>query len=260
MCGPANILSSTKNKIFIIIPAYKADETLAEVFERIPNEFMEYVSKIIVVEDGSYSGETATSAALAKLNDKIQIEVHSKNLGYGAAQKTGLKIAFNENADIAIILHADGQYPPELLSFLVEPIIKNSADVVMGSRMHSIKSAYQGGMPVYKIVANKILTYFENFLFGMNISEFHSGYMIYSKKALSSIPFFKLSNTFHFDGEMLILAHLYGLKICDLPIPTHYGNEVSHLKPVKYGLDVLRIAFKIKYFQLTNQIRNYSNN
>jgi hypothetical protein len=106
------------------------------------------------------------------------------------------------------------------------------------------KNALQGGMPLYKYIANRVLTWVENICFGMNMAEYHSGYMLYARRTLESIPFERLSDTFHFDGEMLLMAHKHGLRIKQIPIPTHYGTEKSHLRPVKYGVDVLRIILR----------------
>ena len=127
---------------------------------------------------------------------------------------------------------------------LFEPLFKGEADIVLGSRMKSYRSALSGGMPVYKLIANILLTALENLAYGMRLSEYHSGYMLYSRHALETIPFERLSDSFHFDGEMLMVGgSKKNLRIADLPIPTHYGDEESHLKPIKYGSQVLRTVF-----------------
>ena len=123
------------------------------------------------------------------------------------------------------LLHADGQYAPEILQDLYEPLVKDEADIVLGSRMKNYRSALKGGMPLYKFTANICLTALENLVYGMHLSEYHSGYMLYNRKALERIPFEKLSDRFHFDGEMLMVGGLKKLRIKDLPIPTHYGGE-----------------------------------
>jgi len=126
---------------------------------------------------------------------------------------------------------------------MISPIEKGKADVVLGSRMLG-GEALKGGMPLYKYLGNRFLTFIENIAYGMNITEYHTGYMVYSKKALNTIPFKKLSDTYHFDGEMIMMSGKKKLRIAQIPISTHYGNEKSHLKPIKYGMDVLRIIWR----------------
>ena len=139
------------------------------------------------------------------------------------------------------MLHSDGQYSPEKIPELLVPFDRGEADIVQGSRMLD-GGALRGGMPFYKFVSNKCLTAIENWAFGMKLAEYHSGYMIYSRNAMEKIPFEKLSNSFDFDLEMLVLAHVKGLKIRQIAIPTIYAGEKSHLNPVKYGFDVLSIV------------------
>ena len=126
----------------------------------------------------------------------------------------------------------------------MKPILENKADIVLGSRMKNYRSALRGGMPFYKFIANISLTKLENLVYRLNLSEYHSGYMLYSGRALKEIPFCKLSDTFHFDGEMLLVGGKRGLRIADMPIPTHYGDEESHLKPIQYGFEVLGVILK----------------
>ena len=234
-------MSQQKKNITVVIPAYKADKTLPEVLERIPGKVYDEISNIVIVEDGGTNHPQSVSNQLKQKYSKIEIIWHPTNRGYGAAQKTGFARALELGADVGVLLHADGQYAPEEMERLYQPLINEQADVVLGSRMHDRRSALKGGMPLYKLIANISLTQLENFCYGMKVSEYHSGYMLYSRKALETIPFQKLSDTFHFDGEMLFLSGKKNLRIADLPIPTHYGDEVSHLKPIEYGFDVLKI-------------------
>jgi glycosyltransferase involved in cell wall biosynthesis len=166
---------------------------------------------------------------------------HSGNRGYGEAQKTLLRYALAQGADVGIVLHSDGQYSPEKIPELLAPFDGGTADLVQGSRMLG-GGALRGGMPFYKYVANKALTAIENRAFGMKLAEYHSGYMVYSRKAMETIPFEKLSNSFDFDLEMIVLAKVKGLRIAEIAIPTIYAGEVSHLNPIKYGFDVLSIV------------------
>lgn len=225
------------------MPAYKAALTIESVFKRIPKEFWKKINKVIVVNDGSTDNTEKVIDKLKKKYPKILKINHKVNQGYGAVQKTGFTKARELGADIAILLHSDGQYPPEILQKMISPIEKGKADVVLGSRMLG-GEALKGGMPLYKYLGNRFLTFIENIAYGMNITEYHTGYMVYSKKALNTIPFKKLSDTYHFDGEMIMMSGKKKLRIAQIPISTHYGNEKSHLKPIKYGMDVLRIIWR----------------
>ena len=231
-------------KIVVVIPAYKAADTLPGVIRRIPSPVMNDLHRLLVIEDGGPGVPKSAGPALLSEFSKIEVLSHEKNRGYGAAQKTGFRRALELECDIAVLLHADGQYAPEEMGRLCEPLIENKADIVLGSRMKSYRSALQGGMPLYKFAANIILTGLENLAFGLKLSEYHSGYMLYSRTALEAIPFERLSDTFHFDGEMLMVGLAKkNLRVADLPIPTFYGNEISHLKPLEYGTQVLRTVF-----------------
>ena len=232
-------------KIVIVMPAYNAGKTIVSVFKRIPQDFYAKVFKIIVVNDGSKDDTLKIIKRLKKKYSKILLLNHAVNRGYGAAQKTGFNKAVALDADISVLLHSDGQYAPELLEKMVKPIADGKADVVMGSRFLG-GGALKGGMPFYKYLGNRLLTKIENIAYKMNISEFHTGYMLYSKKALKTINFDRLSDTFHFDGEMVMMAGKKGLRIFEIGIPTRYAEEKSHLKPIKYGFDVLKIIVKEK--------------
>lgn len=231
-------------KIVIVIPAYKAAATLPAVLDRIPREVHEVVHRILVVEDGGEHIPRSTTPELLAQYPKIEVLFHETNKGYGAAQKTGYRRALELDADVAVLLHADGQYAPEIMAELYKPLIEGTADMVLGSRMKNLSGALKGGMPFYKFVANIALSRLENLAYGMKLSEYHSGYMLYSRKALETIPFEKLSDRFHFDGEMLLVGGKAGMRIADLPIPTHYGDEESHLKPIRYGVEVLGVIKK----------------
>ena len=231
--------------VFILMPAYNAASTIEKVFARIPAAARERIGRYVVVNDGSTDG---TEAALARLRVQFPSLVtlaHPVNRGYGAAEKTLLAYALEQGADVGIVLHSDGQYSPELIPDLLRPFDDDTADMVQGSRMLG-GSALKGRMPLYKFVANKVLTAIENRAFGMNLAEYHSGYMLYSRKTIASIPFQKLSDSFDFDLEMIVMAHIKGLRMQEIAIPTIYAGEVSHLRPVQYGLRVLGIVASYK--------------
>ena len=227
------------------MPAYNAGATIEKVFSRIPQRVRDGIERYVVVNDGSTDD---TNEALDRLSGRYANLVtlqHDKNRGYGASEKTLLNYALKENADVAVLLHSDGQYSPEKIPDLWNPLNENRADMVQGSRMLD-GGALKGGMPLYKFLANKSLTALENWAFGLKLAEYHSGYMLYSQKCLTKIPFNKLSDSFDFDLEMIVMAKVKGLKITEVPIPTIYADELSHLKPVQYGFDVLSIIFDYK--------------
>lgn len=222
------------------MPAYNAGATIEQVFARIPQVVRRRITRYIVVDDGSTDH---TAAALDRLQASVPgllVLRHPKNRGYGAAEKTLLDQAVREDADVAILLHADGQYAPESIPDLLAPFDRDEADIVQGSRM-ARRGALAGGMPLYKYVANKGLTALANWAFGMKLSEYYSGYMLYSRAALRVIPYQRLADSFHFDLQMLVMARIKNLRIRQVPIPTIYAGEKSHLKPIRYGLDVLSV-------------------
>jgi glycosyltransferase involved in cell wall biosynthesis len=233
--------------VFVVMPAYNAGATIERVFDRIPEEARRRVARYVVVNDGSTDD---TEAALIRLQTKYPTLVvlrHDRNRGYGVAMKTLLGYARAEGADVTVVLHADGQYSPEKIPELLEPFDAGEADIVQGSRLAGGGGgALRGGMPLYKLMANKALTALENWAFGMRLAEYHSGYMLYGRRALLEIPFERLATSFQFDLEMIVMAKVRGLRIVERPIPTIYADEISHLRPVKYGFDVLSVVWAYK--------------
>ena len=231
--------------VFVLMPAYNAGRTIEGVFARIPEAVKPRIRRYVAVNDGS---KDDTAEALIRLQAKYPNLValnHEKNRGYGEAEKTLLRYARSEGAGVGILLHSDGQYSPEKIPELLEPFDNDTADMVQGSRMLD-GGARKGGMPFYKFVSNKLLTGIENWAFKMKLAEYHSGYMLYSRKAIETIPWEKLSQSFDFDLEMIVLARVKGLRIAEIAIPTIYAGEKSHLNPIKYGLDVLSVVWAYK--------------
>jgi glycosyltransferase involved in cell wall biosynthesis len=227
--------------IFVLMPAYNAGKTVEKVFARIPPAARRRVRRYAVVDDGSSDDTAAVLGRLRALWPDVTVLAHPQNRGYGEAMKTLLGYARAEGADAAVVLHADGQYSPEAMEQMLRPIEDGSAEMVQGSRMLG-GGALRGGMPLYKYVANRALTAIENRAFGLRMAEYHSGYMAYGRRALAEIPFEKLSRSFDFDLEMMVMARVTGMRIAEVAIPTIYADEVSHLKPVDYGLRVLGVV------------------
>ena len=229
-------------KIAIFIVAYNAVSTLAKVLDRIPENVRKKVSEIFVFDDSSRDDTYLVGVGYKTVHQLYNLNIYRnpKNLGYGGNQKKGYQYAIEKGYDIVALIHGDGQYAPECLSELLEPIEKDEADAVFGSRMMIKGAARKGGMPFYKFIGNKILTYFENKLLQMNLSEFHSGYRIYSTKALRAIPFQENSDDFHFDTDIIIQLHQNGFRIVEKPIPTYYGDEICYVNGLKYAFNVIK--------------------
>jgi glycosyltransferase involved in cell wall biosynthesis len=241
------------------MPAYNAGKTVEKVFARIPQSVRVKLAGYIVVDDGSTDDTLEALMRVGQDFPDLLVLRHQENQGYGAAEKTLLRAALEKKAEIVILLHADGQYSPEKIPDLLKPIEQGKADLVQGSRMLE-GGAVRGGMPLYKFVANKCLTALENLAFKLKMAEYHSGYMVYSRKVLLTIPFDKLSNTFDFDLEMIVAAKILGLRIQEVAIPTIYADEKSHLNPIQYGLDVLAVVRKYlngTYHRLLDVPRSY---
>jgi len=229
-------------KVFVVMPAYNAGATMERVFARIPAEARRRIKQYIVVDDGSTDDTQAALGRLAREFPNLTALKHPVNRGYGAAEKTLLNHAVEQGAEAVILLHSDGQYSPEKIPDMLAPLDRDEADLVQGSRMLG-GGALRGGMPLHKFVANKCLTAVENLAFGLKMAEYHSGYMAYSRRMLLAVPFTKLSDSFHFDLEMIVCARILKLGIQEVPIPTIYADEVSHLKPIRYGLKVLSVIW-----------------
>jgi len=231
--------------IYVMMPAYNAEKTVESVFERIPEETREFIEGYLVVNDGSSDGTADKVEALKAKLPTLTLINHEKNKGYGGAEKTLLNAALERNAQYMILLHADGQYSPEKILEIIDVFEKQDADIVQGSRMLG-GGALKGGMPFYKYFSNKCLTFLENTVLGLKMAEYHSGYMSYSRRFIEQVPFEALSNSFDFDLEMIVLAKTGDFNICEIAIPTIYEDEISHLNPIKYGMDVLKILKKYK--------------
>ena len=226
--------------VYVAIPAYNAATTLPGVFGRMTPDVRRRITRFVAVDDGSTDDTYAVLRGLADGGEPLTVLRHDANRGYGAAEKTLLDFAVSAGADVLLLLHADGQYAPELIPAMLAPFNRAEADLVQGSRMLE-GGALAGGMPLYKFVANKSLTTLENLVFRMRMAEYHSGYMAYLAGFLRTIPYHALSDSFDFDLEMIVMARVRKARIREVPIPTIYADETSHLNPVDYGLRVLRV-------------------
>jgi glycosyltransferase involved in cell wall biosynthesis len=232
-------------KLCIVVPAYNAARTLPEVLRRIQAAQPLALERVIVVDDGSTDDTAMVARALAASSSLVGVLVRARNGGYGAAMKDGLAEARRLGADHAASVHADGQYSPEVLSDLLRALEARRLDLVQGSRIAGGR-ALAGGMPFYKYAGNWALNKLERRVFALSLSDFHSGYLVYGPRALEQIPFPRLSDSFDFDMEAIAAARARGLAVGEGPIPTHYGDEVSYLNPLTYGLRVLRVMWRFK--------------
>lgn len=231
--------------LYVFIPAYQAESTLADVIRRIPAEAWDLISRVAVIDDGSRDGTAAVARELARREPRIVVDSFGENRGYGHAVRRGLELARASDASCAACLHADGQYPPEKLSEFSRVLAARRLDILQGSR-HRAGGARAGGMPFYKILAGRLLVRLENRVFGLELTDYHSGFLLYSRRALDEIPFEALGPSFDFDLQAIACARALGLAVGEEPIPTRYAGEVSHLSPIPYGLRVLRVLWRYR--------------
>jgi len=220
-------------KVIVVMPAYNAADTLRLTYSDLPTS---EVHSVILVDDGSRDDTVQIARELG-----LEVFVHRRNYGYGANQKTCYREALKAGADIIAMVHPDYQYDPTLLPDLVRPIERGEVDVVLGSRLMG-KSPMQQGMPWWKFVSNVFLTKLENLTFGLNLSEYHTGYRAFSRQALESVNFPMNSDNFIFDQEILAQMVSEGLRISETAVPTRYFPEASSatfLQSSRYGLSIL---------------------
>lgn len=232
------MLNGTRVSVFV--PAYNAARHLGRVIERIPREAWDEIVSVWIIDDGSTDETARVAWELEKRYEPVQLKRFENNQGYGNVVREGLALCQNDDCDVAVCLHGDGQYPPEEIPRFVQLMRTEGYDILQGSRIAS-NTALAGGMPLYKYVAGRILTFLENRVFGLRMSDYHSGYLFYSRRAIGSIPFERLSRSFDFDLEVIASARARKLRIGELPIPTRYADEVSYLNPVGYGFRVLGV-------------------
>jgi glycosyltransferase involved in cell wall biosynthesis len=227
-------------KIVVVMPAYNAEKTLEKTYKEIPFEF---VDEVILVDDGS---RDRTSEIAREMG--IHTVVHTENLGYGANQKTCYRTALALGADVVIMVHPDYQYTPKLIPAMASMIAYGEFDAVLASRILGV-GALKGGMPLYKYIANRFLTLFENILLGHKLSEYHTGYRAFLREVLEKLPLEKNSDDFVFDNQMLAQLICFGYRIGEVSCPTKYSHDSSSInfrRSVKYGFGVLSTAVQFR--------------
>jgi glycosyltransferase involved in cell wall biosynthesis len=234
--------SRRKPRVLIFIVAYNAEKTIQEVIRRIPASLTLYDTEILIIDDSSGDQTFDQAHDLERTGETpfpLTVLHNPLNQGYGGNQKIGFHYAIENGFDIVALVHGDGQYKPECLPELLEPLVEEQCDAVFGSRMMTRFAALKGGMPLYKYVGNRILTGIQNWLLKSSLTEFHSGYRLYSVAALKRIPFDRNTNDFHFDTEIIIQLFRARRVIKELPIPTYYGDEICHVNGMKYAWNVI---------------------
>jgi len=227
----------------IVVPAYHAERTLRGTLGRIPCAELPPL-RVLVVDDGSGDGTADVARrAGADLGLDLEVLVHPQNRGYGGAQKTGFQRSLALGCRVHALIHADGQYAPEELPRVLAPLLAGESDVCVGSRILSGQAVRQG-MPLARYLGNRSITWLENRVFGLSFAEYHSGYMAYATSALSRIPFEALTDRFHFDGEMLLAAGKLGLRVAEVPVSTHFGDESSSLAPLPYLREIAGVLLR----------------
>jgi len=224
-----------KPKVVVVMPAYNASATLKKTVRDIPQGLADH---IVLVDDSSKDGTVEIAKALG-----LNVVVHDQNRGYGANQKTCYDEALKLGADIVIMIHSDYQYDGSLAPLFVEIIKKGVCDIVIGSRVRTRQECLHSGMPLYKYLANRLLTLSENLVTGENLAEWHTGYRAYSRKVLETIPYHRNSNGFVFDTQFLFQATHFGFKIGDLPVPCRYMSDASSINlshSILYGLGTFK--------------------
>ena len=239
-------------KTLILITAFNVEQFIEKVILRLPEDLKksQLNVEILIIDDAS---NDSTLKKIISIKDKYKdykiTSISNKvNLGYGGNQKIGYYYAIRNNFDYVVLLHGDGQYAPEKVLDMLNPLVNNRADAVQGSRMIKKTDALKGGMPMYKFIGNITLTFIQNLLTGLSLSEYHSGYRSYRVSVLKEIPFKLNSNQFEFDTQILIQFSIAKKKIFEIPIPTFYGKEFSSLVWYKYGFAILNTTI-VYYLQ-----------
>jgi glycosyltransferase involved in cell wall biosynthesis len=227
-------------KILVVLPAYNAEKTLEKTYAEIP---LDVVDEVLLVDDNSRDSTVLKAKELG-----IKVFLHDRNYGYGRNQKTCYQEALRHEADIIVMVHPDYQYTPKLITAMASMIAFDVYDVVLGSRIIG-GGALKGGMPVYKYIANRFLTAFENIMLQSKLSEFHTGYRAFSREVLEGLPLYNNSDNFVFDNEMLAQIIYFGYRVGEVSCPTKYFKDASSINlnaSMIYGIGVLITALKFR--------------
>ncbi len=227
--------------IIVVMPAYNAAETLVETQGSIPPDL---IDRVILVDDHSRDDTVPVAKELG-----VDVIAHPHNVGYGGNQKTCYMEALRQGADVVVMLHPDGQYDPELLPAMVAPIVNGEADMTLGSRFLRPGGPAAGGMPKYKIAANRFLTTVENYVLGTHFSELHTGYRAYSRRFLETVPFLRNSNDFVFDSQIIAQSVVFEQRVKEIPVETKYFPEASSTnlrQSTVYGLKTLAVMLRYR--------------
>jgi len=220
-------------RIIVVMPAYKAGRTLEATWRDLPHDI---VDQVVVVDDASDDDTVAVARALG-----LDVILHPHNMGYGANQKTCYREAMARSADIVVMVHPDYQYDPRLVTAMAGMVASGIYDMVLGSRILG-SGALRGGMPLWKFLANRLLTLFENVMLGAHLSEYHTGYRAYSRSLLDALPWQRNSDDFVFDNQILAQAIVGRYGIGEVSVPTRYFAEASSIgfrRSVRYGIGVV---------------------
>lgn len=235
-------------KIGVLVVAYNAERTICSVLDRIQDPVRAELAEVLVLDD--HSSDRTVDKALAYHDDHpdfpLTVRRQLRNLGYGGNQKSGYRYAADHGWDVVVMVHGDGQYPPEMVADMVAPIVDGDADAVFGSRMTTLASARRGGMPLYKLTGNRVLTLVQNELSGLELTEWHSGYRAYRVAALADLPIQANSDGFDFDTEIILQLHGADRRIVEIPIPTHYGDEDCHVNGMAYARDIMMHTLRFR--------------
>ncbi|MCA2971281.1 MAG: glycosyltransferase family 2 protein [Acidobacteriaceae bacterium] len=232
-------MSKAKPKVVVVMPAYNAAKTLRMTYQELPHNVVDLV---ILVDDGSKDETIQIARELG-----LEIFVHNRNYGYGANQKTCYREALRAGADIIVMVHPDYQYDPTLLPEIIAPIEAGTADVVLGSRLLG-GNVLKQGMPWWKFAANRFLTELENFVFGLRLAEYHTGYRAYRRSALETVNVDMNSDNFVFDQEIMAQFVEAKLRIAEVPVPTRYfpqASSASFVQSTRYGLSILWVLLRL---------------
>src|SRR5450631_1504424 len=235
-------VSTNRVRLLILIVAYNAESTLTPVLDRLPTGMLrDYDCEVLVIDDASDDStfEHALTYRRAHVDLPLTVLRNQSNQGYGGNQKVGYAYAIQEGFDFVALVHGDGQYAPEELPNLLAPLVAGSSDAVFGSRMLVRGAARHGGMPLYKLLGNTLLSWAQNVLAGAHLSEWHSGYRLYRVSTLASVRYASNSNGFGFDTEIILQLLHAGAHITERAIPTYYGDEICRVNGLRYAGQVM---------------------